>query len=90
MGQFKNITEGWANMLLNRQNEISEKRMDICKTCEHISTKHQTHRFDVHCIHCGCRLQAKTRSLESECPIGLWKAEKLKSENEEPKKTFHN
>lgn len=89
MGKFKEITEGWANMMLNRQNEISEKRMDICRKCEHISTKHQTNRFDVHCTNCGCTLQAKTRSLDSECPIGLWKAEKLEN-NEEPKKKFYN
>jgi len=89
MGQFKEITEGWANYLLNRQNEISEKRMNICRDCEYISTKHKTNRPDIHCTNCGCTLAAKTRSLESECPIGLWKAEKLKTDDE-PKKKIYN
>ena len=74
MGTLKNIAEGWANKVLKRQQELSDARMKICNACEHISTKHNTTRFDVHCTKCGCTLDAKTRSEESECPIGLWKA----------------
>ena len=89
MGKFKEIAEGWANYVLKKQNIISELRMKICNSCEHISTKHKTNRPDVHCVKCGCTLAAKTRSLESECPIGLWKAIKIEKD-EQSKKTFYN
>lgn len=82
MGVIKNIAEGWTNYILNRQNEVSASRMEECNKCDYISTKHETNRPDVHCIKCGCTLAAKTRSLESECPIGLWKAIKI-TDNEQ-------
>ncbi len=72
MGKAKEIAEGLANYLLRRQNRISEMRMIICNACEHISTKHETSRPDVHCMKCNCTLATKTRSLDSECPIGKW------------------
>lgn len=84
MGILKEIAEGWANKVLKRAQELSEERMKICNECEHISTKHNTVRFDVHCTKCGCTLDAKTRSETSECPIGLWRAVNTKN-NEKPK-----
>ena len=77
MGIIKQIAEGWANYMLGREDVVSKIRMKICKSCEHISTKHNSKRPDVHCVKCGCTLAAKTRSLGSECPIGLWKAVNL-------------
>ena len=77
MGIIKQIAEGWGNYILNKEESLSKLRMEICHTCEHISTKHKTNRPDIHCTECGCTLQAKTRSPESECPIGLWKAVNL-------------
>lgn len=87
MGTLKEIAEGWANKVLQRQQELSDARMKVCNNCEHISTKHNTVRFDVHCVKCGCTLDAKTRSETSECPIGLWKAVNFE-ENEESEETI--
>lgn len=88
MGKTKQIAEGWANYLFNRQNDISQERMGFCNECEHISTKHESNRPDVHCTECGCTLAAKTRSLDSECPIGLWKAVKIEKDGNT--ETNHN
>lgn len=71
--KLQEIAEGWANYILGRAEEVSKLRMIICNKCEYISTKHETIRLDVHCVKCKCPLATKTRSLESECPIGKWK-----------------
>ena len=76
MGKINEIAEGWANIILRQKEveKIAASRMNICNTCEHNSKLHKTVRPDVHCVHCGCTLAAKTRSMQSECPIGKWKA----------------
>ena len=81
MGKAKEIAEGWANYIFNRQEEVSELRTKICEGCEWHSSKRVTHRPDVHCTKCGCTLAAKTRSLGSECPIGKWA--KIKNDGQE-------
>ena len=52
--------------------ETSASRMEICNNCEHISTKHNTLRKDVHCTDCGCTLAAKTKCLSCDCPLKKW------------------
>jgi hypothetical protein len=54
--------------------EISKERIDICKDCEHVSTKHKTIRPDLHCTDCGCTLAAKTKCLSCKCPKDKWTA----------------
>ena len=85
MGKAKEIAEGWANLVLKKEHveRVSQMRMNICNTCEHISTKHKTSRPDVHCVKCNCPLATKTRSLESACPIGKWS--KIPRNNEKQK-----
>ena len=74
------IFEGWRNHLLPRKElelmieEISKERIDICKDCEHVSTKHKTIRPDLHCTDCGCTLAAKTKCLSCKCPKDKWTA----------------
>ena len=72
MGKIKEISEGWANYILGREEEVSKLRMKICNECEHHSKHHSTNRPDVHCFLCKCPLATKTRSLDSECPIKKW------------------
>ena len=78
MSRLDEIYHGWKNNLFPAEeekeiiNEASSERRKICEECEFISTKHFTIRPDVHCTQCGCTLAAKTKSLESECPLKKW------------------
>jgi hypothetical protein len=80
------IIEGWKNHLLPEERtkafieHVSNQRMDICNACEHVSTKHNTIRPDVHCIECGCTLAAKTKCLTCECPLKKWLPESMPDE----------
>jgi hypothetical protein len=74
-GKIKEIVEGWTNLAFSSDEKIenmSRERMKICNACDLISTKHKTKRPDVHCTECGCTLAAKTRSVDSKCPINKW------------------
>lgn len=67
----KYIIQGWWNWLLDLVSDIKYKkefdaRLEICKRCEH--NKHGI------CDICHCILVAKTKSEDSECPDGKWKA----------------
>ena len=47
--------------------KLSEKRLDICKTCEN---------FDpiwFRCKKCYCFLKVKVRFSDSDCPLDKWK-----------------
>lgn len=79
------IYEGWRNKLVPPAylkdviDETVEKRMAICRGCEHYSENakkngYSTIRRDVHCVHCGCMLSAKTACLSCECPVKKWTA----------------
>jgi hypothetical protein len=80
------IIEGWKNHLLPEERKkafiehVSNERMDICNSCEHVSTKHKTIRPDVHCIECGCTLSAKTKCLTCECPLKKWLPQSIPDE----------
>lgn len=47
--------------------KISEKRLEICNTCEEFD---KTFRK---CRKCGCFMDAKTLFMDAECPLGKWK-----------------
>lgn len=51
---------------LRERNEMSEKRLAICKECEHLNQKL------VQCKKCGCFMLAKAKFASSYCPIGKW------------------
>jgi len=80
------IIEGWKNHLLPEERtkafieHVSNQRMAICNECEHVSTKHNTIRPDVHCTNCGCTLAAKTKCLTCECPLKKWLPESMPDE----------
>ena len=60
------ILSGWKNVVFPNENveKIAEARAGICAGCE----------FNVNsrCKKCGCPLIAKTRSMQSQCPIKKW------------------
>lgn len=67
----KYIIQGWWNWLLDLVSDIKYKkefdaRLEICRQCK--NNKHGI------CSICHCVLVAKTKSEDSECPIGKWKA----------------
>lgn len=75
---FSQILEGWRNNLFPKEDmkahidALHAERMAICEGCEFISTKHKSHRPDVHCTQCGCTLAAKTKCLSCSCPLNKW------------------
>lgn len=60
------IFNGWKNVVFkNPQVEkIAKARAEICASC----------KFNIRsrCSKCGCPLIAKTRSMQSHCPLKLW------------------
>lgn len=68
----KEIAQGYGNLLKSALGVSKEKdlevfaaRRKICNSCEHRSNMNR-------CLVCGCPLAAKTKSLISNCPKGLW------------------
>jgi hypothetical protein len=46
--------------------EIADKRLNICKSCDHLS------REDMVCKKCWCFMPEKTKLLNVVCPLGKW------------------
>lgn len=66
------IADGWKNLAKSKlglsseeDEEIFKSRREICNACVNRSALDR-------CILCGCPLIAKTKSLISECPSGIW------------------
>jgi len=86
MTQFKEILEGWANVIKDNFNavdpqtkELSKKRLIHCDSCSlrqgnicspHIFGYHI--ETDERYSGCGCNISAKTLSRSSKCPLGKW------------------
>jgi hypothetical protein len=49
--------------------ELSEKRLDICRECEHFRPR------TTQCKKCGCIMRFKTAMKGASCPIGKWNKE---------------
>jgi len=49
-----------------RRKRISDQRLAICKTCEHLDQKR------LKCRKCGCFMEFKSHLPYVECPIGKW------------------
>ena len=81
MGKTGEIIEGWTNLIFKDKvvERVARARMNICNTCVYHSRYHETNRPDAHCIECGCPFAAKTRSMQSACPIGKWGADKVEN-----------
>ena len=65
-GKMSEILEGWKNVVFPNEHveQIAKARANMCAGCE----------FNVksRCTKCGCPLVAKTRSMQSHCPIKKW------------------
>jgi len=86
--QIKEIAEGYTNWALDRESELAEKRMTICKECPIYNP--DTDRCDskkcynketgditnipssVTVCGCGCYMNKKVRSVTSKCVLGKW------------------
>ena len=74
MSKFEEITNGWLNLLLDKEKELAESRAKICSNCEIYSNGFCS---SSKCIEgkgcgCGCPIKAKIRSVKTTCPIGEW------------------
>jgi len=84
------IIEGITNSIFKKEDveEIAKHRMSICRICKLYTTSNDGCMVEgtTPCCNqtmggCGCSLTFKTRSLSSDCPMGLWK--KVMEEHEE-------
>lgn len=63
-----NILQGWYYKLFKEEQELADKRLPICNSCEHrIETS-----LGYACGQCGCILDAKTRVEDEHCDLGKW------------------
>ena len=71
--KLSEIAEGWKN-LINRDPEVEKiaaERLGLCISCKYNSTAPAIGMLS-RCKACGCVLEAKSRSLKSNCPQNLW------------------
>lgn len=67
------IIEGWKNLVIpnSRVEALAVKRLQICFTCPENSTPNEI-KLSSTCKSCGCVLEAKSRSVASQCPKNKW------------------
>ena len=60
------IFNGWKNVVFPNEHveKIAKARASICGSCEY--------NVKSRCTKCGCPLIAKTRSMQSHCPLKKW------------------
>ena len=68
MHKGRNIAIGWTNMLLGKEKELAEKRIQICLLCD---KKYRVSRI-LWCSICKCLIPAKVRMPDEHCPKGKW------------------
>ena len=70
---------------------VSQERKSICDGCEWNSeNRKKSHNYKnwrpyVHCVDCGCELDAKQKCLSCECPFKKWIAIISQEQNNEIK-----
>mgnify|MGYP006863135444 CR=1 FL=1 len=67
------ILEGWKNLVLpdSRTEKMALERLKICGDCDQNTTSPKLSMVS-RCKACGCVLEAKARSIQSECPKNKW------------------
>lgn len=73
---LNHIAQGFLNLTFKTKEweELANKRLKICDTCEHVDTTDKTCKVpgtNPCCSKCGCSLQLKLRS-DSKCPLNKW------------------
>lgn len=53
---------------LKVSDEIAEKRMNICLSCEHLKKLAKME----YCEICSCAMRVKTKGASFRCPLDLW------------------
>lgn len=77
-GIINNVKMRHGSLPEDQQEEIIRRR-GICQTCPFMSENakkdklqnYQSNRLDDHCSLCGCNIELKTSSLESNCGIEI-------------------
>ena len=59
-------TDKAIKMIATTSSLQQSQRMEICKSCEHLTERLRR------CRMCGCFMDAKTWLADQECPIGKW------------------
>lgn len=90
LASFDKVLEAGGNILLDRFNLLSEdkkaeaqKRWELCMSCpfmsENIKDKgvYTTTRKEPHCSICGCIIDGKVMSFESDCAIKEYSMENI-------------
>lgn len=81
--KFKEIASGWKNYIFpsEKHQELAKVRAEICAQCpsakkgtwtEALPDKTLKKVKGMKCKECGCPLSAKTRSVDSKCPLKKW------------------
>tara|TARA_R100000951_G_scaffold66458_2_gene56199 strand:+ start:816 stop:1133 length:318 start_codon:yes stop_codon:yes gene_type:complete len=67
VAKISEIFNGWKNVVFpnDEVERIAKVRAAVCAQCEY--------NVKSRCQKCGCPLVAKTRSLQSDCPLKKWK-----------------
>jgi len=65
---IRQIITGWIFWLIGKNSELSQERMNVCKTCAYKRGK-----WISLCGLCGCVLQAKTRVKSAYCNSDKWR-----------------
>lgn len=68
MKKIKNIIVGWYRKIFNKNNDLAQKRLSVCKVCPYKIT---ICKQDI-CNLCGCVLSAKTRVEDEQCYDNRW------------------
>lgn len=55
-------------MNINTNDELSKKRLNICRKCDKLEIKYNKEKCSV----CGCYLKHKTRIKSETCPLNKW------------------
>lgn len=58
----------------NVKREVAEKRMNMCKECEHFIKETKT------CRQCGCYMEYKVKLRSVSCPLHKWTREDLRTD----------
>jgi recombinational DNA repair protein RecR len=64
---FEVVKNAMQSDALFVSDEIKQKRLAICRTCEYYDES------QVRCKHCGCFLEHKTKFALDSCPVDKWK-----------------
>ncbi len=66
VAKISEIFNGWKNVVFPNEEveKVAKTRAAICAQCEY--------NVKSRCKKCGCPLVAKTRSMQSDCPLKKW------------------